>query len=98
MKASKQMKRQLKQQPITMTPKEIEKIKEQAMNQALEVILGMVMLSIRDEFEFGKDRLLRFKKRFDSNVESYNMGYVTMPDMWETLEKETGIKFIEEEK
>lgn len=96
MKPSKKMLKQYKQQPREMTPKQIAKLKEQATNHALDVIVGFSMMALRDEYEWGQKRLMRFHKRFMQLNEAYNEGYINMQDIWSTLENETGIKFNEE--
>lgn len=93
MKANKKLINQYKQQPKEMTPKDIAKLKEQATGHALDVIIAFSLMALRDEYDFGKDRLLRFHKRFFDLNEAYNDGYITLQDIWDTLEKETKIKF-----
>lgn len=93
MKPTKQMKKKLKQQPITMTPAQLNKLKSEATEHALKVIIGFSMLAIRDEFGFGHDRLMKFHKKFFDISEAYNEGYISTHDVWSTIEKETGIQF-----
>lgn len=96
MKISKQMKKQFKEKPVTMTQAEITKLKSQATDHALKVILGFSLLALRDEWGFSKKRLLRFHKKFFEITEAYNENYLSVDDIWQTLEKETGLAFGEE--
>lgn len=93
MKPTKKIRKQFKEQPVVMTQKQIDKMKEESLNHALNVIVGMSLLTLRDEFGFGHERLLRYQKRFENNVDAYNKNYLNMQDVWDTLGKETKIKF-----
>ena len=78
----------------TLNQQQMDQLKEQATISALDVIIGFSMLAIRDEFEFGHNRLMKFHKRFFDISEAYNEGYISTEDVWSTIEKETGIKGV----
>lgn len=89
----KKLKLQIKQQPITLTHSKIEKIKMDATDNALSILTVFSMMALRDEFGFGKKRLEKFYKKFFDLNESFKLGYITLNDIVDTLEQETGIKF-----
>lgn len=95
MKANKQQIRKHNNTPIMMTPKDIEKMQMKSTEHALEVIMGFALLALRDKYGFGKVRLRRFYKQFESITQAYNDGIITLPEIWDVLEKETGLTFSE---
>lgn len=92
----KQLKRQLNNQQVTLSHREIEKIKAKAVTEALKIILPFALLALRDEFQFGKVRLIRFYKKFMQLNEDFNNNYFKIEELTSELEIETGIKFSEE--
>lgn len=97
MKANKKLIKQYKTQPKLVSPKELDKMKEKATenatNQALNVIVVFSLMALRDEFGFGKERLLKFHAKFFDLADSYNRGYITAKDLWDTLEEEVKVNF-----
>lgn len=59
--------------------------------QTLDMVCLVAEMVLRDEFDFGKARLERFRKRFDFKSGCLLDGFVTIEDMQEALKKETGI-------
>lgn len=96
MKPNKKQLKAYKNKPAVVTNKELEKLKTQATEKALDVIIAFSMLALRDEFGFGKKRLEKFHDKFFEIGEAFNDGRLSVNDILSTLEKETGIKFEEE--
>lgn len=65
----------------------IEKIK----NNTIDTVLVLSTVTLRDEFEFGKKRLERFKERFTLKTECLCEDYVTWEDLIEQLKEECGV-------
>lgn len=62
---------------------------------ATNVTLFSLLLSIRDEFSFGRSRLERLMKRFENNVHCLKEERITIEDIIETLKQELGSDFLE---
>lgn len=62
---------------------------------ATNVTLFSLLLSIRDEFSFGRSRLERLMKRFENNVHCLKEERITIEDIIETLKEELGSDFLE---
>lgn len=97
MKVDKRIKNQFKQQKISITREELEKIKMKSTERAVNIIVAFPMMVLRDEFGFGEKRLRQFHKSFMELNDAYNKGYLDVKDIWQTLEKETGIQFTDGE-
>ena len=57
--------------------------------------LLMGIMALRDEFGFGTSRLQRFIDKVDDMFDSYNRDYISLKDLTETIENETGIKVLQ---
>lgn len=77
---------------VTLRVRDIDKIKQNATVEALEVLTLFPLLALRDTEGFGKKRLLRFKDKFDEMVDSYYAGYITLEDIRQTLIDEVDIE------
>ena len=55
----------------------------------------MGIMALRDEFGFGTSRLQRFIDKVDDMFDSYNRDYISLKDLTETIENETGIKVLQ---
>lgn len=89
----KKLKRQLESKPITLTHKEIEKMKEQATDNAAAIINLMPLLILRDKFGFGRVRLERYLDHLGEMMDAYNKGYLNLKDIEKVLEDEVGLQF-----
>lgn len=89
----KKLKRQLESKPITLTHKEIEKLKEQATDNAAAIINLMPLLILRDKFGFGRVRLERYLDHYSEMMEAHSEGYISLKDIEKVLEAEVGLKF-----
>ena len=65
----------------------IEKIKY----NTIDTVLVLASVTLRDEFEFGKKRIERFKERFTLKTECLCEDYVTWDDLIQQLKEECGV-------
>lgn len=80
-----------------LTLEQIKSMKEEtakdAMQTAFVLMMGLPLITLRDKFDFGKIRLERFMDDLLRQYESFDQGYITIEDLWRTIEEETGVKF-----
>ena len=77
--------------------KETQEVKEKIALRTKGIITCVSLLTLRDEFGFGKERGLRFLKRFDTKVDCLigdpdDGQTVTLEDYAEVVRQEMGIK------
>lgn len=60
-------------------------------NMTFDTMLAMSLMVLRDEFDFGRKRLERFKDRFTRKATSLAGDYCTWLDIIDTIKDETGI-------
>ena len=60
-------------------------------NMTFDTMLAMSLMVLRDEFDFGKKRLERFKDGFAQKATSLTDDYCTWLDIIDTIKDETGI-------
>lgn len=78
-------------QRISLTGREIEKIRRDAISTTMQIMKVMPMLALRDVYGFGNVRMQRYLDKVDEIVEAYNEGYINLADVAKTLEDEIGI-------
>ena len=87
-----------KQKTYTLTQAQLdEKLKAvemQATKKAFVMMMGFPLLTLRDKFGFGKERLNRFMDKMMDLYEAYEMDYVDLDDLNDTIMKETGVTLI----
>ena len=83
----------------TLTAAQIEKIKKDATMEATKkaflMMMGFPLLTLRDKFGFGKARLNRFMSHMLDMYEAYEMDYVDLDDLNNTILEETGVTLLE---
>ena len=84
-------KRQRNKQKITMTVKELEKVKRDATSNAVKITHLFPLWVLRNQ-GWGEKRIRRFMNEYDELWDAYNQGYVSLVDIAQQLEKETGIR------
>lgn len=89
----KKLKQQLRNKPVELTPKQIEKMKSDATMRAAEITNLIPLLVLKDKFGFGKVRLERYLKHYEEAVDSFNKGYLDLKDVQEVVLKENKIGF-----
>ena len=87
-----------KQKTYTLTQAQLdEKLKAvemQATKKAFVMMMGFPLLTLRDKFGFGKERLNRFMDKMMDLYEAYEMDYVDLADLDRTIMEETGVTLI----
>lgn len=87
-----------KQKTYTPTQAQLdEKLKAvemQATKKAFVMMMGFPLLTLRDKFGFGKERLNRFMDKMMDLYEAYEMDYVDLADLDRTIMEETGVTLI----
>ena len=91
----KKLRHQLRNKPVELTPKQIEKLKAEATSKAAEVVNLIPLLVLKDKFGFGKVRLERYLKHYQEAVDSLNKGYLDLNDVQKVLLDEVKIAFYE---
>lgn len=94
-KELKKLRRELINQPIELTPKDIQKWKAESFEYVLSAILPFSLLILRDKFGFGKVRLDRFQEAFTELHDSVDKGYLNFKDMEDALKEETGLTVVQ---
>ena len=87
----KKLKRQLHNKPITMTAKEVEKLKQELTNNAVEIVNLIPLLILRDKFGFGKVRLSRYLEYYSEAIEDFNNDRFDLQDIEQMLLEEVKI-------
>lgn len=67
------------------------KQREQGAKQAMSVLNLVPLLALRDEYGFGKKRMIRYILKYQDMIDAYNKGYITLVDIAKTLDDEVGI-------
>lgn len=82
-----------KKMRVEITPQELQKVRDKATKQALYMTNILPLLVLRDEFGFGRVRLERYIDELNERVDAFNKGYISLVDVVETIEKETGLRY-----
>ena len=87
-----------KQKTYTLTQAQLdEKLKAvemQATKKGFVMMMGFPLLTLRDKFGFGKERLNRFMDKMMDLHEAYELDYVDLDDLDRTIMEETGVTLI----
>ena len=68
-----------------------EGLKEEMGTQAIRVVIFVSLLILRDKRGFGKKRLQDFMFEFAEQIECLKKGYVSLEDMINVIQEETGL-------
>ena len=86
------------QKTYTLTQAQIDQMKKEvsmeATKKAFLMMMGFPLLTLRDKFGFGKERLNRFMDKMMDLYEAYEMDYVDLADLDRTIMEETGVTLI----
>lgn len=87
-----------KQKTYTLTQAQLdEKLKAvemQATKKAFVMMMGFPLLTLRDKFGFGKERLNRFMDKMMDLYEAYELDYIDLADLDRTIMEETGVTLM----
>lgn len=89
----KKLRHQLRNKPIELTSKEIDRLKKQATERAAEITNLIPLLVLKDKFGFGKVRLERYLNYYSEAIDAFNKGYLDLDDVQEVLMTENKIGF-----
>lgn len=76
---------------LNLTRQELAAGSQNIKNMTFDTMLAMSLMVLRDEFDFGKKRLERFKDRFTQKATFLADDYCTWLDIIDTIKEETGI-------
>lgn len=83
----------------TLRNEDVTRIKQDAAQEAVDkafvLMLGLPMIVLRDKYGWGKKRLSDFMNHVLEQYDSFNKNFISLDDLWNTIEKETGVKLIE---
>lgn len=68
---------------------------QEAINKAFILMLDLLMIVLRDKYGWDKKRLSDFIDHVLEQYDSFNKNFITLDDLLNTIEKETGVKLIE---
>lgn len=69
-------------------------VEMQATKKAFVMMMGFPLLTLRDKFGFGKERLNRFMDKMMDLYEAYELDYVDLADLDRTIMEETGVTLL----
>ena len=75
-----------------LTKKELEEANKRYLANAIESCGALAMVTLWDEFHFGKVRNARFIDAYTRNTDAFFEGYLTWEDVIETLDKKCDMK------
>ena len=93
MMTKKELKNYRNNQKITITKEELDKVKEEAVTQAIDTLIPYQLMVLHDKEGWGKKRLRRFHDQFMDLIEASSKGYLNTDDVRNTLTKEAGVNF-----
>lgn len=80
---------------VSYSMKEIRKMKADAYAEGQQnsqrIVNLFPLLALRDEFGFGRKRMMRFIKKYHEIIQDYNNGYLTFEDIATVMREEVGI-------
>lgn len=80
--------------PIRISNKELQCFTDNAKNMMLDTVLILASVTLHDEFGFGRERLERFKRRFNFKAECIGEDYTDWQDQIDILKEECGLEYI----
>ena len=86
------LKQAKKSEMVTMSRWELEQMQMKWTKRAFSMTLYFSIMSLRDGFGFGKERLERFATKFMANYAAYDADYVEIEDMQQVIKEETGFE------
>lgn len=78
----------------TVTDAELKKIKDEAVDEALRMLLSIPVLVLHDKFGFGKVRLDRFLSGVNTWIKAVHQDEDTMTEVFKTAQAEAGYEIV----
>lgn len=69
-------------------------VEMEATKKAFLMMMGFPLLTLRDKFGFGKERLNRFMDKMVDLYEAYELDYIDLADLDRTIMEETGVTLM----
>lgn len=69
-------------------------VEMEATKKAFLMMMGFPLLTLRDKFGFGKERLNRFMDKMVDLYEAYELDYIDLADLDRTIMEETGVTLL----
>ena len=86
------------QKTYTLTHAQLEQIKKdvsiESTKRAFLMMLGFPVLTLRDKFGFGTQRLNKFMDQMVDLYEAYEQDYVSLEDLDKVIMEETGVTLL----
>lgn len=79
--------------PLGVAQKDVDEAVDKIKSKTIQTVLCMATMALRDEFDFGTQRLQRFVERFNLKCECLSQGYIDWDDIITTLSEECGLHF-----
>lgn len=79
--------------PIRISNAELKEFTKNAKEMMLDTVLILTSVTLHDEFGFGRERLNRFKKRFNFKAECIGENYTDWNDQISILKEECGLEY-----
>lgn len=80
---------------VTFSVKELrqrdKRIEEKAFTNSQRIVNLFPLLALRDEFGFGRKRMMRFIKKYHEIIQDYNKGYINFEDIAKVMKEEVKI-------
>ena len=77
--------------PLAVKDSDLKAFSDREKKNTIATMILMSVMTLRDEFGFGYDRINKFIRRFNKKTECLVDGYVYWKDLQQTILKETGI-------
>ena len=78
--------------PLAAKQSDLDAFCEEEKTNTIVTVMLMAAVTLRDEFDFGQQRIDRFIKRFNSKTEALLGKYVDWQELRDTLKEETGLE------
>lgn len=83
--------------PLGLLESDRRKYIEETFKHVYRSLVCLALLTLKDEFKFGKERLKKFMLRFENKADCLNYELVTWEDYEQCLFEETGLTVKKEE-
>lgn len=80
--------------PLEIPIELINEFENESRDRITNTILLMSCCVLRDEYDFGKQRIERFISRFNEKIDAICDDYVSWKDLADNMQEELGIKFL----
>lgn len=77
--------------PLALNDPDVRNFEDYTRSNVMATVLMMAVVTLRDEFGFGTERIKRYITRFNNKTSCLREGYVYWKELQETIREETGI-------